>query len=401
MSDLPRGIPDEKLGKGVYRRANSKYLWIRLHFRGKAIQESTKEVDPGRARAYLKHRQREIGADRLGLKKFIGPTGERLTMADLLDNLKLSFERRSIKSLKQSLSHIKRAKDHFGDVRAHELTAVMVDEWYQEQRALPDAPEVSTLNRAVSMLSSALRLAKHHGRLNQVPTLTKLSEAGRERKGFFEKADFEAVVSHLPDYLKDCARFAYLTGWRSGAIRNLTWADVDLQARTIHMRPEHDKVGRGQTLALEGELWAIVERCSAVKIVENQPKHASTKKAEEETKSPITIGNRRLIKMSEFVFHRNGLHIGDYRKAWATACKLAGCPGRKFHDFRRTAARNMIRAGVSQVVAMSITGHRTVSMFHRYAIVSQDQIREAQAKLQAHLKEQPVERKVVELPAKP
>ena len=96
------------------------------------------------------------------------------------------------------------------------------------------------------MLRQALTLAADRGLLSQVPKIRKLSELGRERTGFFERAEFEAVVAQLPEYLQDFVRFAYLTGWRKGAIASLMWADVDPEGRVIRLRPENDKTGSGQ-----------------------------------------------------------------------------------------------------------------------------------------------------------
>src|SRR5262249_48178188 len=99
----------------------------------------------------------------------------------------------------------------------------------------------------------------------------------------------------------------------------------------------------------------------------------------------ILQGQDGETRFAEFVFHSNGAPIGRFRKAWATACEKANVPHRLFHDLRRTASRNMIAAGVPQAVAMKITGHRTDSMFRRYAIVNEEQKREALAKVQEHL----------------
>lgn len=68
---------------------------------------------------------------------------------------------------------------------------------------------------------------------------------------------------------------------------------------------------------------------------------------------------------------RRNKRIVDYKRAWRTAATKAGAPGRIFHDFRRTAVRNLERAGVPRGVAMKLTGHKTESVYRRYDIVSE------------------------------
>lgn len=86
----------------------------------------------------------------------------------------------------------------------------------------------------------------------------------------------------------------------------------------------------------------------------------------------------------DYVFTReDGKPVRDFRGAWGSACEAAKVPGLLFHDLRRTAARNLRRAGVAEGVIMKIGGWKTRSVFERYAIVSQSDIRDAMTKLEA------------------
>jgi integrase len=77
-----------------------------------------------------------------------------------------------------------------------------------------------------------------------------------------------------------------------------------------------------------------------------------------------------------WVFHRRGKPIRSFHGSWRQACREANCPGRFVHDLRRTAVREMERAGVPRSVAMKLSGHKTESIYRRYAIVSEADLAE-------------------------
>lgn len=139
--------------------------------------------------------------------------------------------------------------------------------------------------------------------------------------------------------------------------------------RIIRLKGEHSKNGEPRKVALEAELWEIIQRRLAAK----------------ETISETGITSSR------FVFHRNGLPVQDFRKSWATACKAAKVEGKIFHDLRRTAVRNMVRSGIPESVAMRISGHKTRSVFLRYDITSEEDHRQAAKRLETYVRTLPAE----------
>lgn len=342
----------------IFRRGDT--WWISYYHQGEEFRESTRSSDERVARKLLRQRQRETGADKLGLQAFVTPAESRRTVGELLDALEHDYRLRG--KLSPSVkSHLARARDAFGEERAVTLTAKAIDEFIE--KALEDCKAPATINRCTQLLGQAYKLAIKRRELATAPHIRRLPEKNA-RQGFFEPDEVISVVEHLPAYLKDACRFGYLSGWRRGEIFTLQWTDVDQKARVIRLRPEESKNGTGRTLALEGDLWAIVERRFAERVITR--------------KDQTTV-------ISSLVFHHGGEPIVEIKKAWTRACEKANVGKKLFHDLRRTAIRNMVRAGVPEAVVMKVSGHKTRAVFDRYNIVDERDLRDAMAKTQAYL----------------
>ena len=202
--------------------------------------------------------------DRQGLRKFIAPVQQRVTVADLLADIEADLQLRGLKSARKVLYHAQPIREHFGAVRALDITAAMVDKYIAMRRAAGKSN--AYINRGVQVLDAAGKLAVRNGKLTSWPNLRKLAEAGNAKQGFFEASEFEKVIGHLPEYLQDAARFAYACGWRKSEVAGLRWEWVDRAAGQIVL-PD-SKNGRGRLLAIAGDLVELLRRRETARLVE-------------------------------------------------------------------------------------------------------------------------------------
>jgi integrase len=375
----------------LYRRTRSPFLWLRYTIHGAEQRESSRTADIATAEKMLRRRLAEVEADAEGLRPFVGAVQHRVRVKVLLDALVADYELRGVRSLPQVKAHLIPIRKAFDRMKAEAVTAPVVDRWIQarlrtrkaaqtviggEQAAQQQCVKPATINREIQLLGQALRMAVKNRQLASAPQLRKLPERN-VRIGFLDRADFEAVEQQLPDHLKDVARFAYHSAWRKGEVTSLLWSDVSLAEGVIRLREEESKNEDPRLLPLEGELREIIQRRHAARTV-------------------VLDGQLRVIGL---VFHRDGRPLVDFRKAWATACKAAGRPRQLFHDLRRSGVRNLVRAGVDPAVAMKISGHKTRSVFDRYNIVDERDLRAAVSKTDTFLKAQSTERTVIPLRA--
>jgi len=335
----------------------SSIYWCKYYVNGRAIRESTETTNYEAAKGVLKRKEAAAASGAPVI-----PRVDRIRYDELATDLRTHYETTGRRDLEEADGRLAHLKAFFTGRRA--ATIGPADATAYVARRQGEGAANATINRELAVLIRMLRLGYEHGKVLRLPVIRKLKEAGA-RQGFFERDQYLAVRKRLASDLQAAVAIAYTFGWRmQSEVLTLERRQLDLDAGTLRLEPGMTKNDEGRLVYLpadlQAQLAAQVERVRALE--------------------------RKLGRVIPYLFpHARGPWKGtrrrDFRKVWAEACDKAGVTGRLRHDFRRTAVRNMVNAGVPERVAMKVTGHKTRAVFDRYHIVSPGDLQDVARRL--------------------
>jgi integrase len=337
----------------IYKRGNT--YWIKYYKNGKNYRESSGSDKKMVAQKKLAKREGEIADGKMPGIQFEKVSFDQLA-EDFLREYKIN-QKKSLNRAERSVNHL---KESFEGDRVVDITTPRINTYILKR--IEEGAKNATINRELSALKRMLNLGAEQTPplVDRVPHIPMLKE-NNVRKGFFEHDQFLALRDHLPEYLRGFVTFAYKTGWRVSEISELTWQQVDREQGIVRIEAGESKNDEARTVYMDEELKEIVKQ-----------QWEARKKAK---------------KLLPYVFlnRKSKEKIKRFDKAWNTACDDAKIGNRLFHDLRRTAIRNMIRSGIPERVAMMISGHKTRSVFDRYNIVNDADLKLAAEKHQKYL----------------
>ena len=344
---------------GVFQVKGSRFWWISYQLNGKTNRESSGELTKTAAAGKLKARLLAIGNG-----NFLGPRIEKITVDELYEDLVQDYRiNGQAVEWAESVWNV-HLKDFFSGMRAANLGSNQIAAYVEKRRKENTAP--ATVNRELALLRRAFSIAfdAEPQKVSRIPKFRRFitSEKGNERRGFVEEPQYRKLMDAAgPLWLRGLMAIAYNFGFRRGELLGnpkkgtepMRCSQVDLLAGTVTLYSGETKNDEGRTVALTEECRLLLTEL------------------------------RRGKKPEDYLFTREkGEVIKDFRGTWDKLTEAAGVPGLLFHDFRRSSVRNMIRRGVPQKTARTVSGHKTDAVFSRYNIVSEDDIREAAKRIE-------------------
>ena len=325
---------------------NSRNYQLVFYRHGKLYRESSHTSNERKARLLLQRRVAEAGSD-----FFVPPETRRIKMAELAEDFLRDYklaERKTTADVKARWEH--HLKPVFAHLPAAAVTSAMIQKYAVDRQ--DEGAQNATINRELAALKRMFHLGKKctPPKVANIPAFPRLAERNI-RKGFVEDATYQPLAdaaAHIGIWMLAMFEVAFTFGWRFSEVLNLRVEQVNVVGGTIRLNPGETKNDEGRTVIMTNTVRRLLESCIA-------------------GKNP-----------GDYVFTRaNGKRVKDFRGAWKKVCEQAGVPELLFHDLRRSAVRNMVRSAVPERVAMQISGHKTRSIFDRYNIVSERDLRDA------------------------